>query len=119
MRVYKMVKMSLKTSQPQRLTFHISNNPLYHNRKVSVLDIPNIWPELCYDLQKYVIYCLQCQLNKVKWLKVASLFHPLDIPNNQWDNISLAYLEHKEVMSLYGLLSINYKNLQDLYQLKP
>ena len=33
----------------------------------------------------YVIKCHHCQVNKARYLKVASLLHPLNIPNNKWE----------------------------------
>ena len=44
------------------------------------------------DVHKYVTQCLQCQINKSERLKTDGLLHPLDIPNNKWESISMDFI---------------------------
>ena len=37
-------------------------------------------------------HCAQCQLNKVKRLKVGGLLHPLEIPQGKWESISMDFI---------------------------
>ena len=50
------------------------------------------WPKMRSDVHKYVTQCLQCQINKSERLKAAGLLHPLDIPNNKWESISMDFI---------------------------
>ena len=47
---------------------------------------------MCSDVHKYVTQCLQCQINKLERLKVVGLLHPLDVPNNKWESISMDFI---------------------------
>ena len=44
------------------------------------------------NVHKYVIQCLQCQINKSEWLKSSSLLHFWDIPSNKWEKISMDFI---------------------------
>ena len=44
------------------------------------------------DIHSYVTKCHQCQVNKAERLKAAGLLHPLDIPNNKWESISMDFI---------------------------
>ena len=39
------------------------------------------------DIHSYVTKCHQCHVNKA-----AGLLHPLDIPNNKWESISMDFI---------------------------
>ena len=43
-------------------------------------------------IHSYVTKCHQCQVNKVERLKATGLLHPLDIPNNKWESISMDFI---------------------------
>ena len=44
------------------------------------------------DIHIYVTKCHQCQVNRVEQLKAARLLHPLEIPNNKWESISMDFI---------------------------
>ena len=44
------------------------------------------------DVHKYVTQCLQCQINKLERLKAVGLLHPLDIPYNKWESMSMDFI---------------------------
>jgi len=47
------------------------------------------WPGLKEDVKNYVQECFKCQQNKVQHQKKAGEFHPLDIPQGLWQEISI------------------------------
>jgi len=47
------------------------------------------WPELKEDVKKYVQGCVKCQQNKVQHQKRAGELHPLEIPEEPWQDISI------------------------------
>ena len=44
------------------------------------------------DVEDYVLRCQKCHVNKVKYLKVGGLLHPLEIPNGKWESISMDFI---------------------------
>ena len=47
------------------------------------------WPGLKEDVKKYVQGCFKCQQNKVQHQRKASKLHPLEIPQEPWQEISI------------------------------
>ena len=47
------------------------------------------WPELKEDVKRYVQECFKCQQNKVQHQKKAEELHPLEIPQEPWQEISI------------------------------
>ena len=47
------------------------------------------WPGLKEDVKKYVQGCFKCQQNKVQHQKKAGELHPLEIPQEPWQEISI------------------------------
>jgi len=47
------------------------------------------WPGLKEDIKKYVQGCLKCQQNKVQYQRRAGELHPLEIPKEPWQEISI------------------------------
>ena len=47
------------------------------------------WPGLKEDIKKYVQECIKCQQNKVQHQKKAGELHPLEIPEEPWQDISI------------------------------
>ena len=41
---------------------------------------------------RYIVHLFLYLLKQVEQLKAASLLHPLDIPNNKWESISMDFL---------------------------
>jgi hypothetical protein len=62
------------------------------HRTLILISTNFFWPKLRHDVQTYVVKCLQCQMNKVERLKAAGLLHPLNIPNNKWESISMDFI---------------------------
>ena len=44
------------------------------------------------NIQTYVTKCHEFQVNKAERLKADGLLHPLEIPNNKWESISMDLL---------------------------
>ena len=44
------------------------------------------------EVQDYVVKCHQCQVNKAERLRVGGLLHPLEIPSNKWESISMDFI---------------------------
>ena len=47
------------------------------------------WPGLKEDVKKYVQGCIKCQQNKVQHQRKAGKLHPLEIPEEPWQDISI------------------------------
>jgi len=47
------------------------------------------WPKIKEDVKKYVQGCFKCQQNKVQHQKKTGELHPLEIPQRQWQEISI------------------------------
>jgi len=47
------------------------------------------WPGLKEDIKKYVQGCVKCQQNKMQHQKKAGELHPLKIPEELWQDISI------------------------------
>lgn len=45
------------------------------------------------DIQKYVAECDTCQGNKSENITTPGLLHPLNIPNQKWEEISMDFIE--------------------------
>ena len=44
------------------------------------------------NIHSYVTKCHQYEVNKVERLKPVALLHPLEIPNNKWESISMDFI---------------------------
>ena len=47
------------------------------------------WPGLKEDIKKYVQGCVKCQQNKMQHQRKAGELHPLEIPEEPWQDISI------------------------------
>ena len=47
------------------------------------------WPGLEEDVRKYIQGCFKCQQNKVQHQKKPGELHPLEIPQESWQEISI------------------------------
>ena len=50
------------------------------------------WPQMHKSVERYVVHCQQCQVNKAKCLKVGGLLQPLEIPKGKWESISINFI---------------------------
>ncbi|MCO5555871.1 hypothetical protein L7F22_009416 [Adiantum nelumboides] len=50
------------------------------------------WPHLHRDVHKYVRQCFQCQAIKAERIKTPGLLHPLQIPESNWQSISMDFI---------------------------
>ncbi|KAE8972582.1 hypothetical protein PF004_g24723 [Phytophthora fragariae] len=50
------------------------------------------WKGMAQSVEKYVDSCELCQRNKSVRGRAAGLLHPLEIPGNRWENISMDFL---------------------------
>ena len=51
------------------------------------------WKGMQKDIQHYVAECDKCQLNKSKNILTLGLLHPLHIPNQKWEHISMDFMD--------------------------
>ena len=54
---------------------------------------PCFWKGMSNDIQKYVAECNKCQRNKNENIMTPRLLHPLNIPNQKWEEISMDFIE--------------------------
>ena len=47
---------------------------------------------MCPNIEEYVTKYHQCQVNKTQRLKAMGILHPLIIPNNKWESISMDFI---------------------------
>jgi hypothetical protein len=50
------------------------------------------WPHMLRDVTKYISTCITCQRNKASSLKPAGVLHPLPIPDQPWDSVSMDFI---------------------------
>ena len=62
------------------------------HRTLVLISTQFYWPKMRPYIHSYVTKCHQCQVNKAERLKAAGLLHPLDIPNNKWESISMDFI---------------------------
>ena len=60
------------------------------------------WKGLKKDIKKYIQACITYQMNKAKNNHPAGVLHPLAIPNQKWESISVDFI--------IGLPSVQEKN---------
>ena len=49
------------------------------------------------DFKKYIAKCGTCQRNKSENVMTLGLLHPLHIPNQKWEEISVDFIEELPV----------------------
>ena len=67
---------------------HVGFFKTYYNAKQSFY-----WKGTYKDIQKYVAKCDTCQRNKSKNVMTPGLLHPLHIPIQKWEEISMDFIE--------------------------
>ena len=60
----------------------------YYNARQSFF-----WKGMSNDIQKYVVECDKCRRNKSENITTLGLLHPLNIPNQKWEEISIEFIE--------------------------
>ena len=68
-----------------------TRHPRIHHTLVLIATLL-YWPKMCPNIHSYVTKCHQCQVNKAERLKADALLHPLKIPNNKWESISMDFI---------------------------
>ena len=56
------------------------------------LSLLSFWPKMHLNIENYVIKYHKYMVHKAQWLKVIVVLHPLDIPNNTWESISMDFI---------------------------
>ena len=67
---------------------HVGFFKTYYNARQSFF-----WKGMNRDIQKYVAECDTCQRNKSENITTPGLLHPLNIPNQKWEEISMDFIE--------------------------
>ena len=62
---------------------------LGQQRMLELLKMNYWWPGLKEDVKRYVQGCFKCQQNKVQHQRKAGELHPLEIPQELWQEISI------------------------------
>ncbi len=50
------------------------------------------WPKMAKEIQEYVHTCASCQRNKPLNEKPAGVLHPLPIPTDKWESVSMDFI---------------------------
>ena len=67
---------------------HVGIFKTYYNARQSFF-----WKGMNADIQKYVAECGVCQRNKSENILSPGLLHPLHIPSQKWEEISMDFIE--------------------------
>ena len=78
----------LKESHDSPAASHVNFFKTYYNAKQSFY-----WKGMYKDIQKYVAECDTCQRNKSENVMSPRLLHPLHIPTQKWEEISMDFIE--------------------------
>ncbi|KAL0361121.1 UNVERIFIED_CONTAM: Retrovirus-related Pol polyprotein from transposon opus [Sesamum radiatum] len=52
------------------------------------------WPHIASDVKRFIAECSTCQYNKYDPQRPYSLLHPLSVPDQVWDDISMDFIIH-------------------------
>ena len=77
-----------KESHDCAVVGHVGFYKTYYNARKSFF-----WKGMNADIDKYVAECDTCQRNKPKNISSLGLLHPLHIPNQKWEEISMDFIE--------------------------
>ncbi|MDO5305520.1 MAG: RNase H-like domain-containing protein, partial [bacterium] len=78
----------LKESHDCPAAGHVGFFKTYYNARKSFF-----WKGMNADIQKYVAECGVCQRNKNENILSPGLLHPLHIPSQKWEEISMDFIE--------------------------
>ena len=78
----------LKESHDSPTAGHVGFFKTYYNAKKSFY-----WKGMYKYIQKYVVECENCQRNKSENVMTLGLLHPLHIPNEKWEEISMDFIK--------------------------
>jgi hypothetical protein len=67
---------------------HVGFFKTYYNARQSFF-----WKGMSTDIQKYVAECDLCQRNKTENISTPGVLHPLHVPNQKWEEISMDFIE--------------------------
>lgn len=65
-----------------------------------------IWDSMRKDITSFISTCLVCQQTKYSTQKPRGLLHPLPIPTNVWEDISLDFITGLPVSGGYSVLLV-------------
>jgi hypothetical protein len=78
----------LKESHNSPASRHVGFFKTYYNARQSFY-----WKGMNKDIQKFVVECEICQRNKNENVMTPGLLHPLHIPDQKWEEISMDFIE--------------------------
>jgi len=58
-------------------------------RMIELIKINYWWPGVKGDIKRYIQGCMKYQQNKIQYMKKAGELHPLEIPKELWQEISI------------------------------
>ena len=67
---------------------HVGFFKTYYNAHQSFF-----WKGMSHDIQKYVAECDKFQRNKSENIMTPRLLHPLNIPNQKWEEIAMDFIQ--------------------------
>lgn len=79
--------MILEESHKNSLSIHPRATKMYHDLKKFFW-----WSGMKRDVARFVYACLTCQKSKVEHQRPSGLMQPLEIPEWNWDNISMDFV---------------------------
>jgi hypothetical protein len=62
---------------------------LGYEKTLSLLRRTWWWPSMAKDVRSFTQSCVKCQYNKPRTQKLPGLLHPLPIPSQRWEQVSL------------------------------
>jgi hypothetical protein len=80
-------QMILQSHHDDTLAGHVGVSKTYE-----LISRQYCWDGMYDEVKKYVLSCLQCQMNKARNSSKLGLLQPLPIPNNKWEQVSMDFI---------------------------
>jgi len=86
-RVTTLINRILKQEHDAKIAGHLGIDKTYERVRRTYY-----WPRMMRNIRKYIQTCDSCQRNKPSNQKPPGLLHPLEIPNERWESISMDFI---------------------------
>lgn len=78
----------MKEGHHSKLTIHLAGNKMYRDLKQTFY-----WEGMKWDIGNFISRCMNCQLVKAEQKEPSGLLHPLEVPQQKWESISMDFID--------------------------